>query len=281
LMQKNHIIRIEENIQRKSGTLYRVLNPDEILSSVFNLSIVNLNIVKLSISKTTISKMSIVKNEDQYIQNEYSQSEYTNETKQTSDSSSVSNLNIVKLTPNKDNIYKDSLKDTLSQSEICTLFYKGIRQEKISKQKRERAEENIKKLLEEGFTLEDIQFAVKWTLENAKEKPYDFSIINHTIGQAMAEKGKAEKKEIENLERERMLAQKLAEEEKQEKLLEKVKEYRNNLDDNQRKQLREEALNAIRNTKGIREEFITEILIEAKENEIIAEKLGINIPEIT
>ena len=118
--------------------------------------------------------------------------------------------------------------------------------------------------MEEGFNLEDIQFAIKWTLENAKEKPYDFSIINHTIGQAMAEKGKAEKKEIEKLERERISAQKQAEEEQQEKLSEKIREYKNNLDDNQRKQLREEALKAIRNTKGIREEFITEILIEAK-----------------
>jgi hypothetical protein len=173
--------------------------------------------------------------------------------------------------PFKDN--KDSLKDTLSLHDICTLFYKGIGQEKISKQKRERAEVNIKKLLEEGFTLEDIQYAIKWTLENAKEELYDFSIINHTIGQAMAEKGKIEKKEIKNLEREKMLAQKQVEEDKQEKLLEMVKEYKNNLDNNQRKQLHEEALNAIRNTKGIREEFITEILIEAKENEIITAKL--------
>ena len=90
----------------------------------------------------------------------------------------------------------------------------------------------------------------------------------------MAEKGKAEKKEIENQERERILAQKQAEDEKQEKLSEKIREYKNNLDDNQRKQLREEALNTIRNTKGIREEFITEILIEAKENEITTAKLN-------
>jgi hypothetical protein len=181
--------------------------------------------------------------------------------------------------PLKEDI-KDNLnlkeKKTLSPRDICTLFYKGIGQEKISKQKRERAEINIKKLLEEGFTLEDIQYAIKWTLENAKEELYDFSIINHTIGQAMAEKGKVEKKEIKNLEREKMLAQKQVEEEKQEKLLERVKEYKNNLNNNQRKQLREESLNAIRNTKGIREEFITEILIEAKENEIITAKLGIN-----
>lgn len=177
--------------------------------------------------------------------------------------------------PLKD-ILKDNIKDTLSQDQIIDLFYNSIGQTKITKQKRERAENNIKELLEEGFSEKDIAFAVKWTIDNSREKPYDFSLIKDTVGQAMAEKGKVEKKEIENLERKKMLAQKQVEEKKQEKLLESVKEYKNNLDNNQRKQLREESLNAIRNTKGIREEFITEILIEAKENEIIAAKLGIN-----
>jgi len=39
-------------------------------------------------------------------------------------------------------------------------------------------------------------------------------------------------------------------------------------------ELREKALEEIRKTKGIREEFITEILIEAKENEILKERIN-------
>lgn len=167
------------------------------------------------------------------------------------------------------NIYLNNLKDTLSLPKVVDLFYNGIGQDNITKKKRERAENDIKELLQEGFSKEDIAFAVKWTIENSREKPYDFSLIKETIGQAMAEKGKAEKKESDKLEREKILIQKQAEEDKQIKIQEKIIEYKNNLDDNHRKQLREEALNAIRNTKGIREELITEILIEAKENELL------------
>ena len=56
LMEKFHIIRLEEDRHTKKGSLYRVLSPEEILSGIFKLSI-----VKLSISKSTISALSIVK----------------------------------------------------------------------------------------------------------------------------------------------------------------------------------------------------------------------------
>lgn len=169
-----------------------------------------------------------------------------------------------------DNNIDNSFKHTLSN--LVNDFYTNIGQKKIAKEKRERAGKDIEELLKDGFSPEDIEFAIKWTSNNPKEKLYDFSIIKHTIGQAMAEKEKAEKKESERLEKEKILAQEQVEKDKQIKIQEKILEYKNNLDDDHRKQLREEALNAIRNTKGIREELITEILIEAKENELIANK---------
>jgi hypothetical protein len=162
-----------------------------------------------------------------------------------------------------DNSFKHSLSDLIND------FYANIGQKKIAKEKRERAEKDIEELLKDGFRPEDIEFAIKWTSNNPKEKLYDFSIIKHTIGQAMAEKEKVEKKESEKLEREKILAQEQVEEEKQTKIQEKIREHKNSLNDSQRKQLREEALNAIRNTKGIREELITEIFIETKENELL------------
>ena len=295
------------------GGLYRIITPQEIKNGKTEEGVpldmipiegtVTINMPSVSMVKMTMVKMTNQENSDKTKdlecvakmttgQNDYSQDGYGQ-----NDQSSMVNMGMVKMTKPKTNTVRASneskygqndhsqddqhlkdryLKDSLSLRDICTLFYKGIGLEKISRQKRERAENNIKELLEEGFTEEDIAFAVKWTIENSREKPYDFSLVKDTIGQAMAEKGKTEKKEVEKLERERMLVQKQAEEKKQEKLLERVKEYKNNLDNNQRKQLHEEALNAIRNTKGIREEFITEILIEAKENEIITAKLGIN-----
>lgn len=48
LLEKRHIIRIEEDTQKRAGSLYRVLTPEEILSGIFNMSIVRLNIVKMS-----------------------------------------------------------------------------------------------------------------------------------------------------------------------------------------------------------------------------------------
>ncbi len=67
---------------------------------------------------------------------------------------------------------EDSLKDSLSPREIVSGFYRGIGQLKISKAKRERAEKVFKELAEDNFSPEDIQFAVEWTLKNAREKPY-------------------------------------------------------------------------------------------------------------
>ncbi len=76
---------------------------------------------------------------------------------------------------------------------IVTGFYSSIGQSRISKGKRERAEKVIEELLADGFSTEDIQFAAEWTPGNAKEEVYDFSIIKHTIGQAMAAKTDREK----------------------------------------------------------------------------------------
>ena len=56
----------------------------------------------------------------------------------------------------------------------------------------------------EGFKPEDIEFAAEWTLKNAKEKPYDFSIICHTIGEAMAAKEKAEGENRRKIEQQKL-----------------------------------------------------------------------------
>jgi hypothetical protein len=59
------------------------------------------------------------------------------------------------------------------------------------------------------------------------------------------------------------------EEEFRELLLEK----KVNLSTSKRKKLRERAMEAIRNTEGIKENFISEALIEAKENEILKDEM--------
>lgn len=65
LIRKNHIIKVKENMQKKSGTLYRVLSPDEIVLNTFSKGVVNLNVTKLNVSKMTMSEMSLVESENQ------------------------------------------------------------------------------------------------------------------------------------------------------------------------------------------------------------------------
>jgi hypothetical protein len=163
---------------------------------------------------------------------------------------------------------------SLSGNNIISGFYRGIGQQRISREKRERASKIFKKLRQDGFSAEDIAFAVAWTLENAKEEPYDFSIIQHTIGQAIAaeKKEEAEAEKIE--ERERAAAEERERQEREEKERERMEAYKESLNPEEREQLREEALAEIRESGDFKEQFINDILIRVRENEILQRKLG-------
>lgn len=173
----------------------------------------------------------------------------------------------------KDN--KDNVKNSLSPRAIVSGFYKGIGQSRISKAKRERAEKSLKELLEEGFNPEDVQFAVEWTLKNTKEELYDFSIIKHTIGQAMAAKKKVKAEEARKEEEERIAVERRADEKKREEEKAKIDSYKETLSSEERARLRERAEAEIRESGQYKAEFITEHLIEAKESELIREQINI------
>jgi len=53
---------------------------------------------------------------------------------------------------------------------------------------------------------------------------------------------------------------------------EKINAYKESLSPEQRSELREKALSEIKKLENVREEFISEVLIEAKENEILRNK---------
>ena len=175
------------------------------------------------------------------------------------------------------NIFKNSEKHSLSPHEIISGFYNGIGQKRITKAKRERAENDFKELLSDGFNPEDIQFTVEWTLENAKEEFYDFSIIKHTIGQAMAAKRKVEEGRAKKLEEERRAVEKQREEIEKEEERAKIEAYKEALSSKERENLRQRAESEIRSSGKFKEEFITDILIEAKENELLRGKMGLRL----
>ena len=92
--------------------------------------------------------------------------------------------------PNKRKFFKPTpthISDTADQQ--ATTFYSSIGQTKISHKESVRAREVYNSLKREGFTDEDISFAIDWTLHNLKEVR-SFAIIEHTIGQALAEREK-------------------------------------------------------------------------------------------
>ena len=256
LIRKGHIQAINRNNQ---GVLYRIFFPREILGNDSNTHIEMIPVTKS------------VKIEDIDIED-------TKTVDSTNNEDSTKNEDSTESPPFKD-IYKDNIKDTLSPRAIISGFYNKIGQTKISKEKRERAEMDFKELLKDSFGPEDIQFAVEWTVGNAKEKLYDFSIIKHTIGQAMAVKKKTEAEEAKRIEAERIAAQERAEEELRERKAAEIEIYKESLGAEERAELRERAEAEIRDSGQFKEEFITEYLIEVKENEFIRERIGKKMSE--
>lgn len=166
-------------------------------------------------------------------------------------------------------IKRSLINNSLSPDLLITSFYSGIGQKRVTKEKRERAKNDFEELLEDGFSPDDIQFAIKWIQANAKEELYDFSIIKHTIGQAMAAKTEAEANEARKAEIERIASLEQEEQQKMEEERARVEAHKQGLAPEERVKLRERAQKEIRNMDGIKEEFVSEILIEAKENEIL------------
>lgn len=86
-------------------------------------------------------------------------------------------------------------------------------------------------------------------------------------------------KKLQRLEAEKAMAQKQAEEEEREKELSKIRVYKESLSQEEKVKLREEAELEIRSSGQYNEKFITDYLIQAKENELIARRFGIKLPE--
>ena len=152
---------------------------------------------------------------------------------------------------------------------------KGLDKQKYLRE-RERAKKCFEELIQDGFTSEDIVFAINWTIKNAKEKPYDFALIKDTIGQAMAAKKEIEAEEQKSLERERNIARRLEEEKNLVEARERTTTYKESLSPKQRSELCERALDEIKKSGTIRPELIGQPLIEAKENEILRKELSAN-----
>ena len=110
-------------------------------------------------------------------------------------------------------------------------------------------------------------------MENSKEDIYDFAIIKHTISQAIVDKEKLEAEKARKLEKEKMAIQEQEAERRNEEELAKLKAHKEELSEVERTELYKKAMDEIAKMEGVKKEFVTPILIEAKENEILKAKL--------
>jgi hypothetical protein len=151
----------------------------------------------------------------------------------------------------------------ITASKLITKLYKGIGNGKVDVFERESGKKHIGDLMQKGYSLEDIDFAIEWSLENARGEIEDFSSIKSLMDRAIAAREEYMTKRTQQAEQE----VKLQEEEQIERKM--VEAYRKMMPDAEKKRLRERVMEEIRQDKRINEEFVTEQLIIIKENEII------------
>jgi hypothetical protein len=124
-----------------------------------------------------------------------------------------------------------------------------------------------------------------WLMENknslVKKNPAGF--LRKSIEenyQPPEEYSSRHEREAKRLEEEKIKAQKQAEEEKIERELARIKARKESLSHEERAKLREKAVDEIRNSGQFKQEFITERLIEVKENEILREQVGLKTDDL-
>ena len=159
-------------------------------------------------------------------------------------------------------------------NKLVSVFYTGIGQSRISATERANSIDVYRRLEKDGFTPYEIAIAVDWTITpgNTTAKIRSFGILSSTISQAL--KAVAEVQDREDEAQEQAEAENTEKQEKQDEQLEREKlvALKNNMSQDERVELREEALSDLRELGVYQENMITDILISIQENEILRKK---------
>jgi DNA-binding transcriptional MerR regulator len=154
----------------------------------------------------------------------------------------------------------------ITPTKLISKFYSMMGNGNIDIFERESGKKVITDLTNNGYSLEDIDFAIEWSFDNARDSLEDLSSIKELIAQAIearekyiAERSKQAEKEAKSNQNEDI----------ERKTIEAYKKF---MSDSEKKALRERAMNIIKQDNRINEEFITEQFIIIKENEIIREE---------
>ena len=151
----------------------------------------------------------------------------------------------------------------VTAAKLITKLYQGIGKGKADIFEREAGKKHVGALLKNGYSLEDIDFAIEWSLENAGGEIEDFSSIKDLIERAMTAREEYMAKRTQQAEEE----VKGREGEEIERKM--VDAYKNMMSDAEKKRMRERVMAEILKDPRINEEFVTEQLIIIKENELI------------
>jgi len=156
-----------------------------------------------------------------------------------------------------------------SSSELFPLLIeKRLTQKQAAKLVAEKSPEIINAQLEYlPFRIEEYK-AQRKTINEAAIL-YDSINDNWNVPKGYLEAEKEKEREAQRLKRERIGRLEQEEQDRAEQERVELEAYKEALDPEERAKLRERALAEIRGMEGVKEEFITDILIKAKENEIL------------
>ncbi len=258
LKEKGHIAIVDEAKNNKAGTQYRVFLPCEI-PGIDSPTVVNSTVVENTVVDPTVVNSA----DPTMVENTTVKNTTEASTVDTiGPNSTVVNSTVVDSTPFKE---RHSIKDSLSPDPV-DLFYTGIGQKRISKAKGEKGNKVVQELEADGFSLEDIAYAAEWTPKNAKEEVYDMAILKHTIGEAISARA-ADRRAADAAQEE--AARVSAAEEERRRLEGEIQEMRSRMSEDELQELREKVNKEIRESGEYKKQFVTEMLIAAKENEIL------------
>ena len=180
----------------------------------------------------------------------------------------VSGLTRTVLSINRDQRDKITLPEI---NKMVTEFYRAIGRDRISKTVRDKAVASFKKLLEDGFTVGEIGYALEWIPKNSKEDVEHFGIVAHMIDQAVRHGRKQETSQEQMSKQQTQHDEMLKQREAEVQEREVFERYKGQLAEEERSNLRNEALLKLRGTPGIQPDMIIDALIGVTENALIRE----------
>ena len=174
---------------------------------------------------------------------------------------------LLNITPEEQPSQSKRARTTLiTPTKLISKFYSMMGNGKVDIFEKESGKKHINDLTKNGYSLEDIDFAIEWGFENVKSEIEDLSSIVNLIDRAI------ESREKYMAERSRKAEEEVKSQENEHIELKMIDAYRKMMSDAEKKVLRERAMDMIKQDERIKEEFVTERLIIIKENEIIREE---------